>query len=104
MEINNYALLGLIEKLLAIGLLVFWIIPQQFAEVTRPKNVISSYRLRLLLMEGLIVLLLLPATIRSIGLLHEDSPTFLAAISSVTTNMGLLLFVIMLGSFYRFRD
>lgn len=102
MDINNwYALIGLGEKLIALFILIFYMVPRQIGEVSRPKNEFTSKRWRILGMQALITLALLPSLARSYQVILLPIPSTVAAVSSVSTNFAILLFILLFASFYK---
>lgn len=103
---NIYALTSLVLGSVAVGALIFYLIPLQFNEVLKPKDWLTRLRWRILSLLSLITLMAFPSLVyqffRYLGTDYES----LRNIASITNRLSFLgvVFVLILVFNYKRKD
>lgn len=90
----------------SVAVLVFYLLPKQFAEVLRPKDWLTALRWQILVLLGFITLMALPSlvylTLRYMGLEYET----MRSIASITNRLSFAgaVLVLVLVFNYKRRD
>lgn len=101
-DLNWYALVSLIIRVLSIGIILFYVIPKQFFEVLRPKNWLTGLRWLILLLFIFSVISAIPSLayqfLRTIG---DDSPLLrnIASISGNLSNLGTSVLLVLIYNY-----
>lgn len=103
MDINPYVLVGFILRVVGLGLLVVFVIPQQIREVKRPRNEFTP--LRKLLLVFAVAYSTLSALILAYILtrLTTDATYSLQNVASVFGGLTSLFMCVLLTLIYRFK-
>jgi flagellar biosynthesis protein FlhB len=102
---NIYALIGLIARIISV-LIVVRLLPIQFHEMRRMRHVGDGFkkmRLYLLVLLVIATIMISPGVGRLIQLIHEPPVSVSASVASVTTNLGIFTFALMLYLIYTFK-
>lgn len=100
---NLYALISLLIRILALGIILFYVIPKQFMEVTRPKNWLTGLRWQILLLFIFSIMAAIPSlTYQYIRTFGGDSQV-LRNVASITSNLSSLGTSILLVLIYNYR-
>lgn len=105
-NVNLYALVSLVIRVLAIAVILFYVIPKQFMEVTRPKNWLTGLRWQILILFIFSITAAIPSVyyqyIRTIG---GDSVILrnVASIAGNLSNLGTSILLVLIYN-YRKRD
>lgn len=97
---NYYLLVGVIIAILALAPMVY-VIYAQIKEVRRPKNPLTPTRLRLLILEVMFPLIILPGLPRAVQLLSLPPVNNYAKIVSITNRLPYLIVAVLLFVIYR---
>ena len=104
-EFNVWAFISLLIKLGGLSVIVFYVIPKQFAEVLRPYNWLTGLRWQILGLFIFSVVSAIPSMtyqmLRSFGNIEAD---FLRNIASITGNISDLGITILLVLIYNYKQ
>lgn len=103
-DFNLSALISLLIRLFAVGIVIVYIVPKQFGEVLRPKDWLTNLRWQILLLFVFSALAAIPALsyqgIRVYGLDSE----LLRTVASILGNLSNLATSILLVLIYNYKD
>lgn len=102
-DLNIYSLIGLIIRSIAIGIILFYIIPKQFKEVLRPRDWLTGLRWQMLLMFTFAILASVPSVIYQLLRTNGIEAPVLRDISSITGNLSFLAISVLLVMIYNYK-
>lgn len=99
---NPYILFALVSTILSI-LIILPAIPRQYAETKRPRNEFTKLRWYLLAMPLVYIVCVLPRIPRLIQLIDDPPASGLAAVTTIGTSIGLLVFALFIDLIFTYR-
>lgn len=89
-NVNIYSLIGLVIRSIAIGIIVFYVVPKQFKEALRPKDWLTGLRWQMLVLFGLAVIASVPAIVYQIVTSMGIDAPVLRNVASICGNLSFL--------------
>jgi hypothetical protein len=96
-------LISLLLGVFATGVVAFYIIPKQIAEVARPRNQFTRLRWILLFLFIFSVITAVPALVYLVSLLNHSPSDLFASVARVTGNISRVTNTILLLMVYNYR-
>lgn len=103
-DLNIFSLIGLVIRALAIGIILFYIIPVAIMQVFRPKDWLTGLRWQLLGMFSFSILASVPSVVYQVMRTNGMESELLRNISSVTGNLSFLAISVLLVMIYNYRE
>lgn len=96
-------LIAIIIKFLTLGVILFYLIPKQVAEVLRPKDWLTGLRWQILVLLVANVATSIPASAYTILRYYGTDSPILREISLVTNNISGLVIIVLLVLIFNYR-
>lgn len=100
---NLYALISLIIRIFSLSIILFYIIPKQFAEVIRPKSWLTGLRWQILILFVFSIIAAIPSLTYQIIRTMGQEADMLRNIASITGNLSNLGTSILLVLIYNYK-
>lgn len=98
-----YFLVSFSLKLLALGIILFYVIPKQFVEVLRPKSWLTNLRWYILILFMTSILTAVPSLSYQVLLVQGQESEILRRVASITGNISDLATSVLLVLIYNYR-
>lgn len=102
-DFNIYSLIGLVLRTLAVGIIVFYIIPKQFKEALRPKDWLTGLRWQMLALFSLAIVASVPAIVYQILVTNGIQAPILRNVATISGNLSFLGISIVAAMIYNFK-
>lgn len=104
MDIDIYAVISLILRVFAIGIILFYIIPRQFLEATRPRDWLTGLRWRILILVIFMILSSLPVVVYQQQRIDGTVSDTFRNVASISSNLSYLSMSILLILIYNYKN
>lgn len=102
-DFNLLATIGFVIRLLAIGIILFLVLPRAIIELLRPHDWLTGLRWRLLGVFVFTILASVPSVIYQILLVYGIQSDILRAVITITGNLSFLGFAVLVLMIYNYR-
>lgn len=104
MDFDIYAVISLILRVFAIGIILFYIIPRQFLEATRPRDWLTGLRWRILILVIFMILSSLPVVVYQQQRIDGTVSDTFRNVASISSNLSYLSMSILLILIYNYKN